>query len=283
MKNQVSSMTKGGIGLPSPSGFREITNPRADESRTNAAATPVTPQPSRGSGDQPRDFDHREVARKLKQEYAHGARDSSIRHLDALHSLVKYLMKADPNLDEMLEQTARSIYTQFSIKEVSIALRSTSDGLYRYAAEYGMRADVWAAHDKITYTYDDLMDTRKYKPITVSHHTQLFLAEDNPYGPDEGDTYSEHLMKQSKRKSASDSIEGDYLDIFLYGPQDEILGWIEISGTWDGKIPDARTIRCLEIVASVLGIAVTRHRIMDDAQTPKAAPSPPKKAEREKK
>ena len=255
---------------------------RADDQRTNAVA-PANPPQKKVSGDSSRDFDHREVARKLKQDYTHGARDPSIRHLDALHSLVKYLMKADPNLEEMLQQTARAVYSQFSIKEVSIALRSSSDGLFRYVAQYGMRGDVWAAHDKITYTYDDLMDTRKYKPVTISHHTQLFLAEDNPYGADEGDTYSEHLMKQSKRKSASDSIEGDYIDIFLYGPQEEILGWIELSGTWDGKIPEARAIRCLEIVASVLGIAVTKHRMMGVDQKPKETPGIPKKTEQTKK
>jgi hypothetical protein len=142
-----------------------------------------------------------------------------------------------------------------------------------------MRADVWAAHNKIAYTYDEVTDSRKYKPITISHHTQLFLAEDNPYGEDEQDTYSEHLMRQFKRKSATDSVEGDYIDLFLYGPQDEILGWIEISGTWDGRIPDARTIRCLEIVASILGIAVTRHGIVETARRAKDGPTPPKRVE----
>jgi len=283
MKNQGSSITKTDSTTSSPLNLGQIESPRGDVPRARAGATTDTPSPRKGSAEQPRDFDHREVARKLKQDYAHGAREAGIRHLDALHSLIKYLMKADPNLDDMLQQTARSIYTQFNIKEVSIALRSTSDGLYRYVAEHGMRADVWAAHDKIVYTYDDLIDTRKYKPVTISHQTQLFLAEDNPYGPDERDTFSEHMMKQSKRKAATDSIEGDYLDIFLYGPQDEILGWIELSGTWDSKIPEARTIRCLELVSSVLAIAVTKHRMVVEIQRPSETPGPAKRIEQAKK
>lgn len=240
-------------------------------------------QINKSTVDQLKGFDHREVARKLKQDYANGARDPSMRHLGALHSLVKYLMQADPKLDEMLQQTAKLIYTQFNIKEVSIGLRDTSDGLFKYVAQYGMRADVWAAHDKLTYTYDNLTDTRKYKPVTISHYTQLFLAEDNPYGSDEMDTFSEHMMKQSKRKSATDSIEGDYIDVFLYGPQDDILGWIEISGTWDGRIPDASSLRCLEIVASILGIAVTRHNAIEEAKRPKEGPPLAKKTEQLKK
>lgn len=237
-----------------------------------------TPASSRqGGGEQSKGFDYKEVSRKLKQDYAHGARDPSIRQLDSLHALIKFLMKADPNLSEMLEQTARLIYTQFNIKEVSVALRSASDGLYRYVAEHGMRTDIWAAHNKITYTYDDLIDTKKYKGVTISHHTKLYLAEDNPYAPDEGGTYNQHMMKQAKRKSETDSIEGDYLDIFIYGPQDEPYGWIEISGTWDGRVPDAKAIRCLEMIASVLGIAINRHQMMSELANASKDSQQPKK------
>jgi len=144
-------------------------------------------------------------------------------------------------------------------------------------AEHGMRTDIWAAHKKITYTYDDLNDPKKYRPITISHQTKLFLAEDDPYGPGESNTYSEHMMRQSKRKSATDSIEGDYIDIYIFGPQDETYGWIEISGTWDGRIPDARSIRCLEMISSVLGIAIARHAIMEDLAKSTKATDLPKK------
>ena len=65
-------------------------------------------------------------------------------------------------------------------------------------------------------------------------------------------------MMRSKRKTSEDSIEGDYLDVLVYGPKDEILGWIEVSGTWDGKLPDAQTIRSLEVVSSVLSLAIVR-------------------------
>ena len=197
--------------MPAPNG--DMTKPHPDKTRPGPVT--ISTSQAKTSGASNKGFDHHEVARKLKGEYAHGARDPGIRHLDTLHTLVKYLMKADLNLDDMLRQTALSIYTQFNIREVSIALRSPSDGLYRYVAQHGMRADIWAAHDKITYTYDDLIDTRKYKPITVSRSTQLFLAEDDPYAPTERDTYSEHLMKESRRNSATDSIEGDYIDIYL--------------------------------------------------------------------
>jgi len=277
MKNQGPGITPSDIGCISPLHLGPVAPPQTGRVRV-VEARGQTPPPSRqGAGEQSKEFDHREVARKLRQDYTHGARDASIRQLDTLHSLIKYLMKANPNLDEMLEQTARLVYTQFNIKEVSVALKNASDGLYRYVAEHGMRTDIWAAHKKIVYSYDDLNDTKKYNPITISHQTKLYMAEDNPYGPDEGDTYSEHMMKQSKRKSATDSIEGDYLDILIFGPQDDTLGWIEISGTWDGRIPDAKAIRCLEMISSVLGIAITRHQTMAEMARSGKTPEQAKK------
>jgi len=181
-----------------------------------------------------------------------------MRGLDSVHGLIKQLMEGEPDLNELMKSTARTIYSQFNIKEVSIGLRS-SDGLYRYVAMYGLREETWAAHRELTYTVEQLLDPNSYKWTDISHHTKLFLAEDNPYADDEAKTRTEHLMMKSKRMSAEDSIEGDYVDVFIYGPKDEILGWIETSGTWDGKLPDARTIRSLEIVSSVLALAIVRH------------------------
>ena len=181
-----------------------------------------------------------------------------MRGLDSVHGLIKQLMEGEPDLNELMKSTARTIYSQFNIKEVSIGLRS-SDGLYRYVAMYGLREETWAAHRELTYTAEQLLDPSSYKWTDISHHTKLFLAEDNPYAEDEAKTRTEHLMMKSKRMSAEDSIEGDYVDVFIYGPKDEILGWIETSGTWDGKLPDARTIRSLEIVSSVLALAIVHH------------------------
>ena len=95
-----------------PAHQADLTRPGSDKSRSNPHTN--TALQSKSSD---KTYDHREVARKLKNDYAHGARDPGIRHLDTLHSLVKYLIKVDLNLDEMLRQTALSIYTQFSIKE----------------------------------------------------------------------------------------------------------------------------------------------------------------------
>jgi hypothetical protein len=248
---------------------------RAEETENmDSPFKPIRPDATQ-TKDMSKGVDHGEVARRLKQEYIHGQKDSSIRALDSVNTLVRYLMKERLDLDEMLEQATRLIFTQFNIKEISIGLRTPPDGLFRYVKMHGMRGEVWEAHKRLSYTAEKLIDPRAYKHTVISPCTKLCLAEDNPYAEGEAFTYSEHLMSISKRRAPDNSIEGDYLDVFIHGPNNEILGWIETGGTWDNKIPDARTIRCLEIVASVLGIAITGRNAMTGQRA-----SPPSRPER---
>jgi len=202
-------------------------------------------------------FSHLDVARTLKADYIAGARDPSMRALDTLHSFLRELAVPGVDVGELTKKVVRLIFTQFNLREVSIGLRGP-DGVYRYVAQHGMRAEVWAAHQKLSYTDKELFDPKKYRFTSISKYTRLFLAEDSPYDEDELATYSEHLSNKSVRRSPRDSKEGDYMDFIIFGPREEILGWIETSGTWDGHIPDVWSIRCIEVVASLVGIALTR-------------------------
>jgi hypothetical protein len=201
---------------------------------------------------------HEDVARKLKLDYVGAIRDHMDRNLESIQDLLEEVTRPRGDARDLLDGVAKLIYKQFHIREVAIGLKSP-DGLYRYVTMHGMRANIWAQHRDLAYTYDSFFDNIKYKGTVISDYTKLLLAEDNPYGEGERDTYSEHLMKASSRKALDDSIEGDYLDILIYGTANELLGWIEISGTWEDKLPTTRTIRCLEIVANITGMALS-HR-----------------------
>jgi hypothetical protein len=61
-----------------------------------------------------------------------------------------------------------------------------------------------------------------------------------------------------KRRTVTDSLEADYLDIFFHEPDGNILGFIEISGTRLRKLPDAATIRWIELVGALLGVGLHR-------------------------
>lgn len=199
-----------------------------------------------------------EVARWMRLDYSRVAKDDSERYLEAVQQISSHIMDPKQTTKDLVDFSAKLIFKQFHIKEVAIGLRSASDGRFRYVSMQGMRANIWAKHEGLSYSHDSFFDNKKYKGTLISKYTKLLLAEDGPYDDFEKGTYNEHLMRSSRRKAQDDSIEGDYIDTLVYGVDGDLLGWIEMSGTWDDKLPNAKAIRTIEIVANLIGIALSR-------------------------
>ncbi len=200
--------------------------------------------------------DPRDVGQRLRMDYTAVHREPNAKTIEALCSLIANFHRAQINVRGMMEEAAGLIQKQFAIREVAIGLKSASDGIYRYEVLRGLRSDAEAAMRRIQYTESDFWDDKKYKCTTVSRLTRLFLAEDNPYTSDEKDSYSRPFMLEFKRSALDESVEGDYVDVVIPGPAGEALGWVEISGTRAGRLPDPMTIRWIEAIATILGTAI---------------------------
>ncbi|OGS43497.1 MAG: hypothetical protein A3K76_00065 [Euryarchaeota archaeon RBG_13_57_23] len=198
------------------------------------------------------------IKRRLWLDYQYASSNPS-NPLDCIHNIINEL--ADPNLDlqKFLHDAANTMAERLCINEVTIGLKD-ADGVFRYKVMAGLEDSEWEAHQKLSYTLDQFDDPSLYKYKQIGKYTRLYLAEDNPYREGEEETYSKPLMLQSSRKSLEDTIEGDYLDIYIYGNNDELLGWIEISGMKNGKFPSSETIKVVELLASVIGVMLTRLR-----------------------
>lgn len=198
------------------------------------------------------------IKKRMWLAYQYACNNPANERMDAVQALVVKL--ADPGVDMhmFLQEAADTINTKLGIKETTIGLRSPSDELYRYEAMSGLTDSEWEAHKHLSYKHEDFYSQDVYKSMQISRYTRLLLAEDNPYANGEESTYEREVMLQSKRKSLDDTIEGDYLDICIFGKGDDLLGWIEISGMKTGRFPDAETVKCLELLASVIGVALVR-------------------------
>jgi len=196
---------------------------------------------------------HSDAAKKLKFDYAFGPKEHVDKVLSGLDPLFAAYRKPKVKTRDLLELSANIIYRQLRIREVSIGIRDPKDGLYKYEVMAGMNVGKWRAHEGLAYTKEDFSRNDKWKGTMISKHTKLMLAEDNPYHEGEEDTVDRREMIASKRHGPEDSIEGDYLDILIHGLNDELIGWIEISGTWTSKLPDPQTIRLVELIACTLG------------------------------
>jgi hypothetical protein len=211
-----------------------------------------------------------EVERKLKLEYLYGQRDRTRKLLDDLHTLVSHTYDRKTNTKGLLQDAADMIHKQLLIREVTIGIRSPSDGKYRYEVMSGLRPEAWKAHQGIEYAHEEFHDQTIFGGRWISKHTKVFLAEDEPFQEGEEDTFNRPILLKANRRSVDDCVEGDYLDVDITSYDGNMLGWIEVSGTREGRFPDSTCIRWLELIASILAIALLQDRDGEPKRKPLA-------------
>lgn len=197
------------------------------------------------------------VASRIRIEYQHASMKPEIKVLESLQKIISDCQSPHFSLNTFLNAVAQYIYRQLNIHSLSIGIRSSDDGKYHYIAFAGLRKQAEDTLRKCIYSKEDFLNPKRYPGFSISRYTKLFLAENNPYTPEEEESYNRPLMLTQSRNSFDDSIEGDYLDIMIFDNRHEIIGWIEISGTKKGKLPDATTIYWLELVGSIIGMILT--------------------------
>lgn len=202
-------------------------------------------------------IDHRTIPDKIRLDYSHGIKDPNQRALEGLQTLLSHLPGSQMEIDKFLNEAAEFIWRQFGIDNVAIGLKDPKDGLYRYRAMVGFRGDALEAHKKIGYKREQFFEEGEYHGVKISKYSRIYLAENNVPTEEERSTYNRPVLLTMKRKDPTDSLEGDYIDTCIYGSGDELVGWIEISGTRTMKLPDVTTIRWVEVIASIIAAART--------------------------
>ncbi len=166
---------------------------------------------------------------------------------DALEDLVSKHQK--DSIGTFLLDAAMMINRIFEFKEVSFGLKDTTDGRFKYAVTLGFLPTTQEAMRKIAYTIEDMNDHANYRDFKLGRISEFVI--DSP--EQELRTFNRPALIHKKRSSIDEFLEGDYVDVYLFGPADEMIGWMELAGPKSGKIPDADAIRWLELIASVIG------------------------------
>ena len=197
-----------------------------------------------------------EVARKLRSDYSRSWMEHTTKSLANISGLCWKYERSVGNLQEFLTEVSDLISKEFGIASVTIAIRDPVDKMYRYKVVNGIDPEAIDEFKRITYSIEQVNDTSTYPGHEISNHTKIFLAEEHPYATGEEFSYKRPGLLGMRRRALGDSLEADYLDFFFYGPDGEILGWIETSGTRQMKLPDATTIRWIELIAYLVGQAL---------------------------
>jgi len=201
-------------------------------------------------------IDQRTIPDRIKFNYSHSIMDPTQRTLEGLHTLLAHIQGSHTDLDKLLNEAAELIWRQFGIDNVAIGLRDPKDGLYRYRAMVGFRGDALEGHKSIAYREEQFYDSPEFHGVKIGKYSRMYLAEDNVPSEVERGAYNRPGLLKMSRKDLTESLEGDYIDTGIYGSGDELIGWIEISGTRTMKLPDLTTIKWVEVIASVIATAL---------------------------
>ena len=142
------------------------------------------------------------------------------------------------------------IHRTLPFREVSIGIKSPSDGLYRYIEALGIAPLAKNEHMKLKYTYEQMYDQQSYPYMRISKYTD-FRYSDPEAGEKvvEKEAFSRPSLLSERRTSIHQMLEADYFDTYIFNQRGDLIGWIEVAQPKDGLIPPMRTIRWLEIFA----------------------------------
>lgn len=200
------------------------------------------------------------VKRRLKFDYLKIKNEHDSKSLELFAQLLTHFYKPDLSVMNLIQEATLVIQKQFRLRWCMIGLKE-QDGWYRYVVNTGMREDAWARQKAKQYKLSDFdPNAANYKAGEVSKLTRVYLEEDNRLGKEDEGVVNRPALLHLTRKAEDDILEADFIDTLIMGPGDELVGWIEYSGTVTGKMPDAMTIRHIEVVSNILAAAIVSSR-----------------------
>ena len=199
---------------------------------------------------------HEELKRAIREKYSSIPQNESEMIVDAVRMFATELVETD-DTDLVIQNAGELIFSLFGFKEVLIGLRE-ENGLFTYKEILGHSKRAEEAIVEAEYKIEEMSCSEDFPCTRVSNICEMCLKEDLPDDEREARQFNLPADLEKERISLEDMMEGDYLDVFIYGKDDEMLGWIEVSYPSNGKFPSRETVRGLELLSSILGIALSR-------------------------
>lgn len=197
------------------------------------------------------------VKRALRLKYLGARSEVTSKVLDGFGALLIKFHSHPLVIQDLIQEAANQIQRQFRLRYTMIGLKG-ADSVFRYEVQAGMRPDAWAVQKARTYSKDDfaLVVEGYYSAGEISRLTRVYLEEENPLGEEDVGVVNRPFMLKARRKSEDDTLEADFVNTLIVDDKNELLGWIEYSGTLTGKFPDPMTLRYIELMSVILSAAI---------------------------
>ena len=191
----------------------------------------------------------------LKSRYRQLPRDDNEKILDSVLRFWLQVQEGKLSEDSLLQEVAGVIHRSLMFQEIAIVLKDPEDGLYRYRIIVGFTKDAIEDMRAQVYSEAEVRAFDRLPGIKVSKLTEFTISE-APLKAGEHVQFNRPMLAATPRKTDDEFTFGDYMNIYICGKDDELLGFIEVSGPRDGKMPTGNRMKGLELLASMTGIAL---------------------------
>jgi len=198
----------------------------------------------------------------IESKYSPIPRDDHEKLIDALLGLMEYGRDRRQSLHSFFEQVTRLIFRFFAFDQVAVGLYDRKQKDYYVDVTFGYRDDLAAEYKKVRYDYDDMVSQDRFPNIKIGKISELNPIEGLP--EDERRLFNRPYAVSAARQALDQFHEGDYIDVWMMGPQKNIIGWLELSNPRDGKLPSRMTVMWAEIIASVCAYVIRRRWFQED-------------------
>jgi hypothetical protein len=192
----------------------------------------------------------------LREHYSGTPKDPNENIMFSISSLIGRSVGQE-SVDVILKDALRTMHRLFDFQFVAISMKDR-DEVFRYKVQLGLTVESEQKYFAIEYTPADLFDDTSFPSTSVSDITRFYMAENSPYKESEVGSYARPTHLSDKRSRADDMVEGDYIDIYIRDWKNEVIGYFELASTRGKKMPTRESIRWLELIATLVGMLVSK-------------------------
>jgi len=198
-------------------------------------------------------------------------KDDQEKFIDNILTLIEMGHDRRQPLRSTLDFAAKMIFKLFDFHEIGIGLKNRKDGMYRYEILFGFRKEVEENFRKLKYTYEDMVSNERFPFIKTGRLSELDPVEGLPER--EADLFNRPYQLSVERKTPDEFHESDYFDVWMLTHNREIVGWFELAGPMNDKLPPRTNLRWIELIATICSSIVVQKWAEEDAL--QSRPTPP--------
>jgi len=213
---------------------------------------------------------------QIENAYNPIPRDDQERIIDNILTLVEMGHDKKQPLLSTLDFAVKMIFKLFDFHEITVGLVDRKDGCYRYVLVFGLRKEAEDKLRRLKYSYEDMVSNERFPFIKIGKLSELNPVEGLPEW--ERELFNRPFALSVNRKSPDEFHEGDYIDVWMYTHNKELIGWFELASPLNDKLPTRAQMRWIELIVAICSSIVAEKWALEDAAHAKpAAPTAPQR------